>query len=76
MGPRGGRNVQRGIAVEEPDRLELEPRVVDGHHGPVLGTREVREPEGVPHDDVLAVYVAVPAVNAGNPVPPGCWLTN
>ena len=26
----------------------------------------MREPEGVPHDDVLAVYVAVPAVNAAS----------
>jgi F420H(2)-dependent quinone reductase len=52
-------NVQRRVAVEEADWLQLETCVVDGHHRPVFGPREVREPEGVPYDDVLAVDVVI-----------------
>src|SRR3954471_10780385 len=44
----GGRHVQRRVAVEEPERLEGEAGVVDGHDGPVLGPGEVRGAEGVP----------------------------
>src|SRR5690349_7291667 len=52
------RDVEPRVAVEEPDRLEREPGVVDRHDRPVLGPREVGGAERVPHDDVLAVDVA------------------
>jgi hypothetical protein len=55
----GGRDVEGRVAVEEADRLESEAGVVDGHDGPVLGTGEVGETEGVPQDDVGTVEVAV-----------------
>src|SRR6478736_3344931 len=64
----GPRDVERGVAVEEADRLQGEAGVVDGHDRPVLRAREVRQPEGVPHDDVGAVDLAVgrgPGVDAG-----------
>src|SRR5581483_5297092 len=47
-----GRHVECGVALEEPDRDEVEPAVLDRHHGPVLGPRQVGHAEGVPHHDV------------------------
>src|SRR3954471_24121568 len=55
----GGGHVQGRVPVEEPHGLELEARVVDRHDRPVLGTWDVGQAEGVPHDEVLAVDVAV-----------------
>src|SRR5699024_2369060 len=50
--------VERRVAVEEAVGLEPEARVVDRHDRPVLRARDVREAEGVPHDEVAAVDVA------------------
>ena len=48
------RHVERRVAIEEAERDELEARVLDGHHRPVLGTRDVRDAERVPEHDVGA----------------------
>src|SRR3954470_12947358 len=52
-------DVERGVAVEEAHGLEPETGVVDRHDRPVLGPRDVREAEGVPHDDVGALELPV-----------------
>src|SRR5205823_3217533 len=49
------RHVQRRVAVEEARRQQLEARLVDRHHRPLLGAREVRDAERVPEDQVLAL---------------------
>src|SRR5262249_49406207 len=41
VGVLGRGDVERGVLVEEPEGLELEADVMDGHHGPVLRSREV-----------------------------------
>src|SRR5579872_330935 len=46
------RHVERGVAVEEAERDQREAGVLDGHDGPVLGPRDVRDPERVPQHDV------------------------
>ena len=68
-------HIQHGAAVEEALGAELEADGVHGHDRPVLGTREVGQPEGVPHDKVLAVEVAVGLTHSGRPAPPACWFT-
>src|ERR671915_2594875 len=52
-------DVEGRVPVEESDGLEDEAAVVDGHDRPVLGARDVGEPEGVPDNEVPAVDVAV-----------------
>ena len=49
------RHVERRVAVEEPDRPQVEAAVDDRHHGPVLEAREVVRAEHVPEHDVLAL---------------------
>jgi hypothetical protein len=55
----GGRHVEGGVAIEEPDRLEPERDRVDRHHRPLLGARDVVHPEHVPQDDVRVLDRAV-----------------
>src|SRR5262249_62062207 len=55
VGVLGRGDVERGVLVEEPEGLELEADVMDGHHGPVLRSREVVKTERVPEDDVLVL---------------------
>src|ERR1700678_396692 len=59
--------VERGVAVEEAARLQHEAGPGDRHHRPVLQPDDVRRPERVPHDDVLAVDVPVACDVAGQP---------
>src|SRR6516225_1708446 len=47
-----GGHVERGVALEEPHGNEVEPAVLDRHHGPVLGPGEVGHAERVPQHDV------------------------
>src|SRR3954469_14768827 len=62
-----GRDVERGVALEEADRLELEAGAVDGHDRPVLGTGHVGQAEGVPDHDVGPDEVAVGRDVLGEP---------
>ena len=48
----GGRDVERGVAVEEADGLEPEGDGVHRHHRPVLRARDVVDAEDVPEHDV------------------------
>src|SRR5271169_4629222 len=48
---RGG-HVERGVAVEEAEREQREAGGLDGHHRPVLGSRDMRHAEGMPQHDV------------------------
>ena len=49
------RQVHGRVAREESPWDEPEARDVDGHHGPVLWARVVRDAHGVPQDDILIV---------------------
>src|SRR6266496_2983052 len=48
----GRGDVQRRVAVEEPERLEPERDRITGHDGPVLRPRDVVDAEHVPQHDV------------------------
>ena len=65
------RDVERGVAVEEPERDQHEPRVLDRHHRPVLGPGYVGDAEGVPEHDVALDDGAVRRGPVGEPVPAG-----
>ncbi len=55
-----GRQVDSGVVVEEPERLELEAAEPLGrHHGVVLSARDVREADVYPHHDVAVVDAVV-----------------
>ncbi len=65
----GGRgDVERGVAVEEPERREQEAGVLDRHHRPVLGPHEVGDTERVPEHDVGVDERPVGGRPAGQPV--------
>jgi hypothetical protein len=51
--------VKRRVAVEESHRHEVEARVLNRHHGPVLGPDDVVVAKGAPEDDVGAVERSV-----------------
>src|SRR6266536_988621 len=59
LGGAGG-HVERGIAVEEADRLEPERDRVDGHHRPVLWPGDVVDAEHVPQHHVGVLDRPVP----------------
>src|SRR5258708_8376047 len=46
------RYVERRVAVEEPERHQHEPGVLDRHHGPVFRTHEVRDSERIPNHEI------------------------
>nr|WP_230420754.1 hypothetical protein [Actinomadura soli] len=48
-----GREVKGGVAVEEANGFEGGCGVLDGHHRPVLRTRNVGAAEGAPENEVL-----------------------
>ena len=50
--------VQCRVAIEEADRFEHKATAIHRHHRPVLRAREMRDAEGVPHDDVRTVNAA------------------
>src|SRR5215472_1205872 len=52
-------HVEPRVAVEEAERLELEPDVHDRHHRPVLGPHDVVGAEDVPDDQVRVLQVPV-----------------
>ena len=53
------RDVQRRVAVEEPDGLQPKAGLGDRHDRPVLGTHEVRRADRVPEHDVAVVERAI-----------------
>ena len=69
------RDVERGVAIEEPDGHEQEAGVLDRHDRPVLGPHEVRDAERVPARRRRCRRATGPAaVHAGSPSPPSCWF--
>src|ERR1700733_5477020 len=58
-GVRGGWKVERGVAVKEPERLELKSGGLHGHDGPVFWSRDVGGSEHVPQDDVGITHAAI-----------------
>ena len=60
-GVRRRRDVERRVAVEEPDGLEREAGLAPGHDRPVLRAHEVRHADRVPEHDVLVLQRAVRA---------------
>src|SRR5258708_37282871 len=50
--PSAGRDVERRVAVEQPERLEPERDRVDGHHRPVFRAGDVMDSEYVPEHHV------------------------
>ena len=55
------RHVERGVPVEEVDRLQLHLDDLARHDGEILDARDVLQPKLQPHDDVL-VQDGLPAV--------------
>src|ERR1700730_7121681 len=68
----GGRlsgQVEHRVAVEEPERLEVETDPGDRHDRPVLRSYDVVGAEGVPHDEVGVLDRPVARGIAGQAVP-------
>ena len=65
------RQIQRRVAVEEPDRLKHEAAGLDGHHGPVLGPRQVGRTDGMPEHHIRIFDVAVVGGPGGQAVTAG-----
>src|ERR1019366_5245411 len=50
-----GRQIHHGVTREKAPGNQLETGLINGHHGPILGARIMRDPHGVPEHDVLVV---------------------
>ena len=56
---RTGRHVQGGVAFKKADRHQAEAGILDRHHRPVLGPRNMGEAKGMPDNDVGVLDIAV-----------------
>src|SRR5579883_2704436 len=65
------RHVERGVAVEEADRPQVEADVAAGHHWPILGAGHMVGHEAVPDHQVGVLQRPVRLLVAGKPIATG-----
>ena len=65
--------VESRVLVEEAERLQREPDLRHGHHGPVLRSRQMVEAERVPEHDILVLDRPILRDVGRQAGAPRCW---